>query len=292
MIEVLVVLGVIGILSAIMLPAIQRSREAARLTECRDNLRQIAIATESYVEANGIFPQSSMFSMFVTLLPYMESKPLYDQVRFDLDIYDQPPEIHDQRPAWLACPTDYVVGQEKPRVSYAGNLGWPELPPNTTSLRPPYMKVLPWTGIVTFVNHTRPTTPARITDGLSNTALLSEMLPTRMNEVNRAMWLARGGGNLLPVEMLGDACMRASTHIWWDRGFTWVSGGVGTTVYHHVLSPNTRSCEWVYTAASLHDGGVNLALCDGSVRFVSNAVDLRTWRAIGTQSGSEVVVLP
>jgi prepilin-type processing-associated H-X9-DG protein len=149
-------------------------------------------------------------------------------------------------------------------------------------------------------------TVSTITDGLSNTVIFSEWV----KGTNGARF---PGLNLLyysvPIGASGSdegdyqACQAANTPNPWDyKGEYWMSGDVGRGGgYHHISPPNSKSCKngtsfsdgwnagWNFAASSFHSGGVNAAFCDGSVRFIKNAIARDVWRALGTTAGGEVV---
>ncbi len=164
-----------------------------------------------------------------------------------------------------------------------------------------------------------------ITDGLSNTVVFAESLigqqtqnpaePTTDAERKRTMYnvtcafISRSmppatpgfAGYVLPgdPQQLDAATRGSGLHRGWSgqRGGGWINGREYYTGYTHYHTPNSNvsdvgSCGWgVFASRSNHTGGVNVTRCDGSVQFVSDSVDLATWRNLGTRSGGEVVAL-
>jgi prepilin-type processing-associated H-X9-DG protein len=142
-------------------------------------------------------------------------------------------------------------------------------------------------------------TEAAVTDGVSYTAMFSER-----GKGDFSNTVASDTDTFWPKtnpttadEALADCMSIDPTDLQYQRvsdvGAPWLQGYHSTTVYFHIAPPNGRSCMFppgrIATAAnSSHSGGVNLAMCDSSVRFVSQTIDLRTWRAMGTRAGKEI----
>lgn len=291
LIEILVVIGILGLLVALILPAVQNTREAARKTQCLSHVRQLGLALGQYADLHSIYPYSGGMdeaSIFVRALPFMEQEPLYS--KFDLSRpMSQQVELMKQRPAVLACPSDPLVGPGGINVSYRGNAGWfiieshaPPLPPRyrlsgVITLQPP-----DWDQVG----------PKHVTDGLSNTVILSECLPSDFVDHRRSTWdnnPSRPPPGRHP-DIMASECLAATVISFWPTGRAWATGALYTTLYDHVLPPNSRTCLDSITAASAHAaGGVNTAFCDGSARFVTSGIDIAVWRALGTRSGKEVV---
>lgn len=290
LIELLAVTAIVAILLALILPAVQASREAARKSQCLSNIRQISIAVTNYAATHGVYPPSGgtdEASFHVRILPYLEQDPLFRRFNFSLPMSQQAP-LANQRPNIMACPSDSVASNTL-SSSYFGNGGWYAIDPSV-----PGGSFATLTGVFRFIS-SRPLGPQHVTDGLSNTAMLSEFLPSDGQDIRRAVWQETPSLPLYgrPPEVIGSECLAASSHVFWPRGTNWILGGIGETIYDHVLPPNSRGCLWVITAGSLHSGGgVNISLCDSSARFVSNSVDLAVWRALGTRQGKEVAVPP
>lgn len=289
LLEVIVTFGIIGLLMAILVPAVQRSREASRLTQCRSNLRQLALAANNYESSHGEFPHGNVFdsySVFVALLPQLDDATRYRQVNFDTTSGTKPDKVLHKRPNLLACPTDSVVWHDMIRLSYNGNSGW--------------------TGTWDDVFHGNSTgvfvgspidypririTPSTIKDGLSHTAMFSEAISGGDSDWKRCVWTDGNVFQELPMDALSTRCQQA-TNINDPcilRCLMWTWGHDNVTLYQHVSPPNLRSCSFVPTAGSLHSGGVTVALADGGCKFFNDSVDVLVWRAIGTRAGSEVV---
>jgi prepilin-type N-terminal cleavage/methylation domain-containing protein len=290
LIELLAVIAIVALLLALLLPVVQASREAARKTQCLSSIRQIGIAVTSYVSNHGLYPPSGgtdEASFHVRILPHLEQDALFRRFNFSRPMSQQS-SLSKQRPSIMACPSDSVASSTL-SSSYSGNGGWYAIDPSV-----PGGSFATLTGVFRFIS-SRPLGPQHVTDGLSNTAMISEFLPSDGQDIHRAVWqetptLPLNGR---PPALIGSECLAASSYIFWPRGTNWTLGGIGETIYDHVLTPNSRSCLWVVTAGSSHSaGGVNVALCDSSARFISNTVNVTIWRALGTRQGKEVALPP
>lgn len=291
LIELLVVIFVLGLLAALLLPAVQSSRESARRIQCLSNLRQIGLAVSSYATDHGSFPPSGTVdeaSYLVRLLPYVEQSDLYSQFNFSVPIGDQVP-LAIKRPAVYGCPTDPAVASYRFRSNYFGNCGWYERVSSDPDL--PRVAV----GPIPYITSSLATSPAHVSDGLSSTVAIAECLPGFGNDIRRAVWQETPSLPIFDrgVTTMGAECLAATTATFlFPRGMMWTPGGFGITMYDHVLPPNTRHCAWVVNSGSMHSGGINAALCDGSARFFSSSVDAIVWRSLGTRAGGETVSVP
>ncbi len=344
LIELLVVIAIIAILIALLLPAVQQAREAARRSQCKNNLKQIGLALHNYDSTHLTLPSfysfgaanSGSFSVQAQLLPYMDQASLHNLIDFSLKPQigccpgDVPPQLVEavktKLPVFL-CPSDpgpatFDVksgtrgGATGATFTYAGtnyhiNQG--------TALGKNYDGRAPTDGLVWTNSNVR---FASITDGLSNTAAFSESIfgfpaqavaaPTsnmdrRRSYINVACaWTSSTVPPATPGLANGysppndpaqfEAATVAISRGWaGQRGAGWMHGREYWTAYHHYHNPNSNvpdmgTCgNGIFAARSHHVGGVHTLLCDGSVRFVSENIDLNTWRALGTRMGGEVL---
>ncbi|WP_437192951.1 DUF1559 family PulG-like putative transporter [Planctomicrobium sp. SH527] len=288
MIEVLVTIGIVGTLLSILIPAVQHARESARRIGCTSNLRQIILAYHEVEESTGRFPglnrgdigPTGLEHWHIEILPYLEEiKPSVD--RKTGQVLRSPGPI-----ATYACPSDpYAQGTAGAlESSYYPNVG------RSREIRDGFYKT----------QEGGPIRAADVTDGLSNTAALSEHLAlpggeytarqeNRFDDPIFARRIVRKFSTTTgDLNTFADQCQTQS-----DVPLVAVySAGQ----YDHVQTPNKHSC-WnradgapilmTLAASSMHGGGVNVAMGDGAVRFVSDSIDRHIWRALGSRNGSE-----
>jgi prepilin-type N-terminal cleavage/methylation domain-containing protein len=308
LVELLVVIAIIGVLVALLLPAIQAAREAARRSQCINNVRQFGLAFHNYEAAHRKFPpgdvsggSSSGLSVHARLLPYFEQSNLRSLVNVNAPYNDPSNEAARVTAVSLfRCPSDQndllspILGAAN---NYHVNQGtgilwsvWPDLVNNPTQPAP--------NGVM-FRNSK--TGPKDVTDGLSQTAAFAERC---MGDSNNAI-VSKESDSFAPGthpanvdEALRD-CLAIDINdltkqSFSDVGAPWLRAYHSTTMYFHGDVPNGRSCMFppgliMTTASSRHVGGVNLLMCDSSARFVGDSVALSVWRALGTRDGDEVV---
>jgi len=345
LIELLVVIAIIAVLIALLLPAVQSAREAARRSQCTNNLKQIGLAVHNYASQQNVFPMQTMFPTAsddswgwsygwgLSLLPHMEQTAAFNAFNFSLGIFGNASGNTYQQGnntvmylqiAAFICPSD---GTKKPPASpyggtnYVGNYGGPGQLAKAGTNGAFSGTIVPngWyndanLGPIGFEN---------MTDGTSNTALFSERLlglvgsPQVLagsSDMKRAIFTATGPGvntGAAGATQFASACKSlpgTATSVRSDgNGYTWFAGypwHIAVNAYTHVGSPNSISCTnsvdqggWLSFTGPLgsappnsnHPGGVNMAMSDGSVRFVKDTVSLPTFWAIGTRKGGEVV---
>jgi prepilin-type N-terminal cleavage/methylation domain-containing protein/prepilin-type processing-associated H-X9-DG protein len=303
LIELLVVIAIIGVLIGLLLPAVQKVREAASRAKCANNLKQIGLAAHNYHSAVQRFPQGWDFTTswgeLAFLLPYLEQDNLYrtmdltQPITAAINVPSQQVELPGFR-----CPSD--VNNPMPSLggatNYYGNAGsWVVFVIarglNVTDPRP--------NGIFyTGSNHIR---FADILDGTSNTAMFSEKLLADGNmglvSPDSDVFNGPGGAPGVPASADQAYTMCQSVDITNLANqfpiFMGAPWGHGQHNYQHVSPPNGRSCGWLpslratMTASSRHPNGVNVVFSDGSVHFITNSIDLTVWRAMGSRNGSE-----
>jgi prepilin-type N-terminal cleavage/methylation domain-containing protein/prepilin-type processing-associated H-X9-DG protein len=298
LIELLVVIAIIAILIALLVPAVQKVREAAARISCTNNLKQLGLALHAYHDVYHAFPAGrdpwpKPFSAQAHLLPFVEQTNLQNLVDFT-----QPTSTGVNQAAaqfsipLLICPSDPPNGRVPGSIyggnNYAGNVG-------TGVNNGDYV-----TGDGVFLL-TNPVGFKSITDGTSNTAAFSELAlgngisgpgPTP-NDPRKQF--VQPAGSTLPTPA---NCAPGAAPWSGNRGDRWINGGYLSTLYNHYALPNDpRTFDCINSAnnfglaaaRSWHTGGVNLALCDGSVRFVSDGINRTTWTALGTRAGNDMV---
>ncbi len=302
LIELLVVIAIIGVLIALLLPAVQAAREAARRAHCVNNLKQIGIAIHNYHDATSALPGAYLvygvtgFSALSHFLPYLEQAPMHNALNFSLS-YDHPSNstVLMSQVSIFVCPSDFPnpMPSRGAPTNYMADMGswivW-QAPtgPNTG---------LPGPNGVFFGNSA--TRFAQVTDGLSNTGCFSERV---LADGSNGLVSPRSDVFFSPaapttINSAVQQCqavniMDLSNQFPLFMGAPWV---LGQHIFQHVTPPNTRSCGFflslraVMPPSSHHPGGVNLLLGDGSVRFIKDSINVLTWRALGTIRGGEVI---
>jgi prepilin-type N-terminal cleavage/methylation domain-containing protein/prepilin-type processing-associated H-X9-DG protein len=308
LIELLVVIAIIAILIGLLVPAVQKVREAAARIQCDNNLHQFAIALHNHHSALGYFPQGrspnngASFSVHSRLLPYMEQDNIYKIIDFTVPwsnannaaaraavvkVFICPSDPYRMYPADLA-PTNYRCNEGTSLAMWQG-----------ASDSSGVNAALPLDNGVFFCNN--PYRIADIIDGTSNTAAFSEHVTGDFSQgiaTERADTFAPGTHPTTPDQAVAD-CAGVNINNLGMQGYSnvgasWLYGYHSTTSYWHSGPPNSRSCMFppsriMTVANSGHTNGVNVALCDGSVRFVTNSINIDTWRALGTRNGGEVL---
>jgi prepilin-type N-terminal cleavage/methylation domain-containing protein/prepilin-type processing-associated H-X9-DG protein len=302
LVELLVVIAIIGVLVALLLPAVQAARESARRTKCLNNMKQWGLALHNHHDVIGRFPYGSTndahinrrktWIMFVW--PYIEQNVLADQGNPTVPFYNPPYTIHGTLNGLCGrkldayyCPSDGAGNKDQSSGTYQrvrGNymVNWGNALYDDTRAAP--------TGTATSSNfgpflHQGGNRAApgevgfqRITDGTSNTLMISESLMALVATDN---------------DWRGD-----------------IHNDDGVFRFHTVVTPNTSAPDLISSttfftpnsdprmpvalgspqraaARSRHPGGVNALLCDGSVRFVPNTIALAAWMALGSMKGNE-----
>jgi prepilin-type N-terminal cleavage/methylation domain-containing protein/prepilin-type processing-associated H-X9-DG protein len=349
LVELLVVIAIIGILIALLLPAVQAAREAARRSQCTNNLKQLGIALHNYHDTHKKFPalgggtgdghqattNKLHLSGLTLMLPFMEQQPVYDQITS--------PQASPAYPAWgpvpwynhdfyafhpvvtaFRCPSD---GTEKTEAyDRFGNTNY------NFCVGDQIRDTVWWNkygaavgsqksrGIFGRISYLK---MADIRDGTSNTIAMSEQVISAERDKleshgNYAEYV--GGLDTDPINCLAHkgsgGTITGTTEIGEIRGVAWCWGTIMGVGFNTVLPPNSVGCtsggsEWgqenVFPPDSFHPGGVNAAMADGSVRFVSETIntgDLTAdgplltgakaspygvWGALGTRMGGEPI---
>lgn len=323
LIELLVVIAIIAVLIALLLPAIQMAREAGRRVQCQNNLKQIALGVHNYTDSFGMLPPAAAVDLSVgstgnngswgvhgRILPFLEQVQVSDEV--DLSIaWDFQTAISGLRISVYSCPSDPAAGQSRDPgggkvilwpTTYGFNYGtWFVFDPQTRQ-----------GGNGVFFPNSR-ITVGHIVDGTSSTLLAAE--------VKAWQPYVRNGGpptTSIPNNTDEAATIMASGAEYKDTGHTeWADGRVHHSGFTATLAPNsfvpytgaggaTLDADYnswqegkngingsptyaIITSRSFHSGLVNAAFVDGSVRTISENIDLSIWRMLSTRAGGEIV---
>lgn len=303
LVELLVVIAIIGILVALLLPAVQAAREAARRTTCTNKLKQIALANENFLSSKRHYPPGSLaleaperrsvHQWAVYILPYMEGSNLesvYDWTVGDRDSANKFVAVNG--PMFKTpfepykCPNDpqsYVRDWGWAHSNYVGcysaDGAWvdPKAMPNDPGATSAYYNPSVTTGRRAVFNFDKPRAPKDVTDGTSNTAAFSEVISGADGDLDfRGTWSVDHG--VAYTHRLGPNSTEA------DRD----AFGCGATKRPEapcVKAPTFGAGYWA--ARSYHPGGVNMARLDGSVSFAPDDVDIEVWKNIGSINGGE-----
>ena len=316
LIELLVVIAIIAVLIGLLLPAVQKVREAANRMSCTNNLKQLGLALHNYENALGVYPplgtypvrgMGASWSAHALLLPYIEQENLQRLIDFSRP-YSQQPQVAEKQIKTYLCPSEINVRLRPdgpnfnyfPNTSYAFNAGtWFLWDPQTGRA-----------GDGAFAVNGK-LRPADFRDGLSNTVAVSEaktFTPYRRDGGNPNTLNAPVPETPAQVAALGGEFKPDSGHTEWvdarvhQTGFTtvfppntkvpYVDGGVTYDIDFNSSREgrvNNLPTYAAVTARSYHSGVVNALLMDGSVRTFSNNVRPDVWRAYGTRAGGEAV---
>jgi prepilin-type N-terminal cleavage/methylation domain-containing protein len=324
LIELLVVIAIIAILIALLLPAVQQAREAARRTQCKNNLKQLGLALHNYLDTHSVFPPSGCISMATTsqqpwsaqayILPFLDGGNIYSNINFSLGYHHAvntsayPPfGPAATRVPVLLCPSD---PNDRTRLSSTGT---PEHYPLSYALNMGRYLIFNPTnqgnGGGAFAPNSRLST-RDFTDGTSNTLGLAEVkaFNPRVHDATGVATEPTSADQVSSGYTAGGAFSAANGHTEWvcgraiHNGFTtlftpnrFVPHVVSGVTYDIDVSSNregtslTDPTYGVITSRSYHEGIVHTMLMDGSVRSISENIDTQVWRSLGTRSGGEVI---
>jgi prepilin-type N-terminal cleavage/methylation domain-containing protein/prepilin-type processing-associated H-X9-DG protein len=320
LIELLVVIAIIAVLIALLLPAVQAAREAARRAQCINNLKQIGLGVLNYESANGSFPPGEKGCCWGTwhvfLLPFVEQQALFNawnsygsnnpsQGPLDSNFrYGGPVNttVTFAQIGVYSCPSDPNLGQQRNSGvrygNYVVNYGNLDQAQNAscslngvTYLGAPFTDIgspnIDDTGYAAGFVASGTTRISDILDGLSNTMMASELtIGIQPDDLRGFIWWGPSASftaylapnSPLPDSMGNGGCKNVAPNPPCNGGVTVPCTG----------TPSSETAVYL-GARSKHPGGVDAAMCDGSVRFMKNSVNLVAWRALSTTRGMEIV---
>lgn len=319
LVELLVVIAIIGVLVALLLPAVQAAREAARRMSCSNNMKQLGLALHMHHDTLNYFPsqrdralapvpgnQQSFYRWgpLGLLTPYLEQSAIYQAIDLRRPLYvfspGPPPSVttHPDLANEVAtsvstflCPSDVHqrVTEDWGATNYHAN--------NGTALDGGGYENCDGLFYIDSRKQFRD-----IIDGSSQTAAFCETLIGSGRSDS-----TRGIANQGPERVIASVwnagaatvddawCLDDSSAVVFSRGQKWADGSVNDSGYHHFRGPNARENDCysrfaaIKSGRSRHRSGVNLLVADGSVHFVSDAIDLTTWRSLGAIADGQVI---
>ena len=298
LLELLVVIGIIGMLCALLLPAVQAARESGRRATCLNNLHQLSTAFNLHLDAKGAYPPARISTVgkqrgwMVDLLTYLEQSALAAQYRLDKDFFARENEaVSTTIPPFAMCPSTPLSGADRifPLKAAGG------MPYNTNGAAADYsvpyllnaVSAISAGGTYTSESlvpvlyagpreDNRPHPLNRVRDGLSNTALICEHA-ARPDHYVKGVQQATNANLAFANWWMAWTSHRCIAYQGYDA--SGLNAGAACAV-------NCNNSQGVY---SFHPGGAQIAFCDGSVRFVAESISVKTMFAYFTRAANEPI---
>jgi|SRR5579883_715458 len=319
LIELLVVIAIIAILIGLLLPAVQKVREAAARMKCANNLKQFGLASHNYESAYGTLPPgagptpsgnpaaNSRASVQVVILAYVEQANIYNQFDLTQDVNSSSTNATarvQQVPIFI-CPSDPSGGSVSGdgKCNYFGNLG--------AQAYTAAAQTSPLGGLFYYIPKSgaqynpKGIAITAITDGTSNTAMFAEIRRGRNTHGTSDPQDVRFVNFSPPADDITPpgGCASSSPSLYY-AGLQYYRDLMATSLYTHTQLPNSPNGDCLdltqragdtgalfaghITARSWHTNGVNVCMGDGSVRFVNNSITLANWQAMGTRANGDI----
>ncbi len=290
LVELLVVIAIIGILIALLLPAVQAAREAARRMQCSNNLKQIGLALHNYHGSHKCFPPvgttiwntgTMEISWLYAILPYVEQMAVYEEMKKAPNPYH--PVLSKQLDSVFVCPSDgrnpfdYItISAEQRTTNYCAVMG-PGLDGEQEGSDSLPIGFAATDGVIYRYSKTK---IGDIRDGTSHTLMIGE----RISDLR--LW-SKGWMN------------KDNPAVFQGKNLVWPMNTDPTTLcYRHTTKPDgcpdgSQSMRFNHIDfGSRHPGGAQFAFADGSVQFLSETINLETYQQLGTRDGGEVTEWP
>jgi len=274
LIELLVVIAIIAVLIALLLPAVQQAREAARRTQCRNNMHQLGLAMHNYHDTHSCLPPGTVSSSTNTyngqgaswvtqILPVIDETAIYNSLNFSIRICEPANQTaREQSLAQMACPSD-----QAPSLVAVGNGGFYSGAKTRTSNYVGCNSSSDGNGRAAY--------PVTATDG-----------PMLCNGRVRIRDIRDGTSNTFLVGECNYELRLRAAGAWyaqWAVGLGGLPAMASSRYYMNGYAGN------VGQFGSVHEGGAFFCLCDGQVRFISENIDMGTYRALSTVAGNELL---